>query len=64
MNLNLDEVLVKKGLEEILRESKWRVEKMMKLMKGVGEIWISWRNLFLREEMDGSATTSQDERQF
>ena len=32
-NLNLDEVLGEKGLEKILREEKWRVEKMMKLKR-------------------------------
>ena len=31
--MNLDEVLGEKGLEKILREEKWRVEKMMKLEK-------------------------------
>ena len=36
--LNLDEVVGEKGLEKILREEKWRVEKMMKLKRnGVDE---------------------------
>ena len=36
--MNLDEVLGEKGLEKILREEKWRVEKMMKLKRnGVEE---------------------------
>ena len=36
--MNLDEVLGEKGLEKILREEKWRVEKMMKLIRnGVEE---------------------------
>ena len=36
--MNLDEVLGEKNLEKILREEKWRVEKMMKLKRnGVEE---------------------------
>ena len=31
--MNLDEVFGEKGLEKILREEKWRVEKMMKLKR-------------------------------
>ena len=44
--MNLDDVLGEKGLEKILREEKWRVEKMMKLKRnGIEKKWCKFEKM-------------------